>query len=146
MLEQEVEPRGGVLGPGLLIGVGLGGFVDGIVLGLAAAQFGIAVGNVRRPHGYAENMGITNVVLNGGPFDNTRFDEYDEADGPLIEVESEGLIHRYTRTTTTRAVDGEELPVFQFDGTVSPDGGLPGTENPRDRLASPLADELNEDR
>jgi hypothetical protein len=91
-------------------------------------------------------MTVTNVVLSGGPFDNTRFDQYDEADGALIEMEADGLIHRYIRTTATRAAEGRELPVFQFDGTVSPEGGLPGTENPRDRLASPLADEMDADR
>jgi hypothetical protein len=90
-------------------------------------------------------MSTTNVVLRGGPFDNTRFDQYDEDDGPLIEIESDGLIHRYTRTNTRRQTDGDELPVFQFDGTVSPDGGMPGTENPRDRLASPLADEMDDE-
>jgi hypothetical protein len=91
-------------------------------------------------------MSITNVVLTDGPFDNTRFDEYDDADGPLIEIESEGLIHRYIRTTRTRTVDGQDLPVFQFDGTVSPDGGLPGTEDPQKRLASPLAGEMRDAR
>jgi len=89
-------------------------------------------------------MSVKNVVLLGGPFDNTRFDRFDELAGPLIEIESDGLIHRYIPTKKTRPVGGDELPVFQFDGTVSPDGGLPGTETPRDRLASPLADELNE--
>ncbi|WP_166382829.1 hypothetical protein [Catellatospora methionotrophica] len=34
----------------------------------------------------------------------------------------------------------DAVPVYQFDGTVSPDGGMAGTENPRERLASPLAD------
>lgn len=89
-------------------------------------------------------MNAKNVILTGGPFDNTRFDRYDELDGPLIEIESDGLIHRYIPTEQTRSLDGEDLPLFQFDGTVSPDGGLPGTENPRDRLASPLADELRD--
>lgn len=87
-------------------------------------------------------MSITNVVLTGGPFDNTRFDQYDEDEGPLIEFESGGLVHRYIRTHQTRTVEGKELPVYQFDGTIAPDGGLPGTEDPQNRVASPLADEL----
>jgi hypothetical protein len=90
-------------------------------------------------------MSTTNVVLIGGPYDDTRFDEYDEDSGALLEVESDGLIHRYVRTTTTREVDGRELPVFQFDGSMAPDGGQPGTENPRERMASPLADEMDEE-
>jgi hypothetical protein len=91
-------------------------------------------------------MSTTDVILRGGPYDNTRFDQYDEEDGPLIEIESEGLIHRYTRTNTRRQNEGRELPVFQFDGTVSPDGGMAGTENPRNRLASPLADQMEAQR
>jgi hypothetical protein len=89
-------------------------------------------------------MNAKNVVLTGGPFDDTRFDGYDEVGGPLIEIESDGLIHRYIPTEKTRTVDGQELPVFQFDGTVSPEGGMPGTEDPQKRLASPLADEMRE--
>lgn len=90
-------------------------------------------------------MNIKNVVLTGGPFDNTRFDQYDEDEGPLIEFESGGLVHRYTRTHQTRTVEGKDLPVYQFDGTLAPDGGLPGTENPQNRMGSPLADELREE-
>jgi len=61
---------------------------------------------------------------------------------PLLEVAADGLIHRYIITNTRHSAEGRELPVYQFDGTVSPDGGLPGAENPQNRLASPLADEM----
>ncbi|MEV4417673.1 hypothetical protein [Catellatospora sp. NPDC049609] len=79
------------------------------------------------------------VVLSDGPFDGSRLDG---AEGPLLEMEADGLIHRYVATTATRRVDDDELPVYQFDGTISPDGGMAGTENPENRIASPLADEL----
>lgn len=100
---------------------------------------------MRRPFapplpGYASRMNTSrDVLLTGGPFDG---DRYDAADSALIELESDNLIHRYIATTRTQDADGKKLPVYQFDGTVAPDGGLPGTENPADRLASPLADEL----
>lgn len=79
------------------------------------------------------------VLLTGGPFDGSRLDG---AEGALLELESDGLIHRYVATTATRRMDDDELPVYQFDGTIAPDGGMPGTENPVNRMASPLADEM----
>jgi hypothetical protein len=79
------------------------------------------------------------VILTGGPFDGSRIDG---AEGPLLEMESEGLIHRYVATTTSRRLADEDFPVFQFDGSIAPDGGMPGTENPENRIGSPLAEEL----
>lgn len=79
---------------------------------------------------------MTNDVrLRGGPFDGT---SYSDVDAGLLELESDGLIHRYIATSTAEGA----VAVYQFDGTVSPDGGMAGTENPRERLASPLADEI----
>jgi hypothetical protein len=93
--------------------------------------------------GYSLIMKVKlNAVLVGGPFDGTH---YDDPEAALVELESGGLIHRYIATKTTRQVDDEERMVFQFDGTVAPDGGLPGTEDPRIRLASPLADKMRQE-
>lgn len=64
------------------------------------------------------------VVLRGGPFDGTR---YDAADSPLLELESEGMIHRYIATTKTQEADGEQLAVFQFDGLVTPESRQPAS-------------------
>lgn len=47
------------------------------------------------------------------------------------------LIHRYVATTTTRSAGDEEALVYQFDGTIAPDRGMPGTEDPQNRVASP---------
>jgi hypothetical protein len=58
----------------------------------------------------------------------------------LVEVASEGLIHRYIRTTQQRHHDGAELTVYTYDGAVRADGGESGAENAADRVASPLAD------
>jgi len=86
-------------------------------------------------------METQDVYLKGGPLDKSVMDA---AEGPLLEVAVDGLIHRYIATTTHQDAEGRNLPVFQFDGTVSPDGGSPGAEDPQNRLASPLADELRE--
>ncbi|WP_144126563.1 hypothetical protein [Catellatospora sichuanensis] len=83
------------------------------------------------------------VVLASGPFDGSRLDG---VEGPLLEMEADGLIHRYVATTTTRRVAEDELTVYQFDGTISPDGGMAGVENPENRVASPLADELRAEK
>ena len=87
-------------------------------------------------------MGNQSMILRGGPFDGTRFDDVDNTSDGLVELESEGLVNRNIPTTQVQEVDGEELAVYQFDGTVAIDGGMPGAEDPRNRLASPLADEL----
>jgi hypothetical protein len=85
-------------------------------------------------------MTTTQVILAGGPYDQeTR--EIETTVG-LLEILEDGLIHRYVPTAKSRS----NAAVYQHDGAVSPDGGSAGTEDPRERLASPLADELNERR
>jgi hypothetical protein len=86
-------------------------------------------------------METQDVYLVGGPLDKSLVDA---VEGPLLEVAADGLIHRYIMTTTRHSAEGREVPVYQFDGTVSPDGGMPGAEDPQKRLASPLADEMRE--
>ncbi|MEH0936001.1 hypothetical protein [Micromonospora psammae] len=74
----------------------------------------------------------TNAYLLGGPLDgSTR-----EAQSALHEVELDGMIHRYVRTTKQH---GDET-VYNYDGMVAPDGGEPGVEDPAARVASPKAD------
>lgn len=82
------------------------------------------------------------MLLKGGPLDGARCDAPAEHGG-LVEIAGDGLIHRYIPSSATD--DGSDLPVYQFDGTVYPDGGQPGAENPQARLASPLADEMRAD-
>jgi hypothetical protein len=62
-----------------------------------------------------------NAILVGGPRDQTRFAAEDAA---LVELEIDGLVHRYIRTTQSR--DG--LTVFTYDGVVVPGGAPPGVE------------------
>lgn len=62
-----------------------------------------------------------NAILVGGPRDRTRFVAEDAA---LVELEIDGLVHRYIRTTQSR--DG--LTLFAYDGAVDPGGALPGVE------------------
>ncbi|MEE6258706.1 hypothetical protein [Plantactinospora sonchi] len=81
-----------------------------------------------------------NVILLGGPRDGTLAPANDTA---LIEVELDGLVHRYVQTTATRDRDGATYPVYNYDGEVRPGGSESGVEDAGDRVASPLADDLD---
>ncbi|MCZ7427789.1 MULTISPECIES: hypothetical protein [Micromonospora] len=77
----------------------------------------------------------TKAYLVGGPRDGSSQD----ADGKaLVEIEIDGMIHRYIRTTKQHGDDGV---VYNYDGMVAPGGGEPGVEDPAARVASPKADE-----
>ncbi|MEW2445034.1 hypothetical protein [Micromonospora marina] len=77
----------------------------------------------------------TKAYLVGGPRDGSTQD----ADGKaLVEIELDGMIHRYVRTTKQHGDDGV---VYNYDGMVAPGGGEPGVEDPAARVASPKADE-----
>lgn len=77
----------------------------------------------------------TKAYLVGGPRDGNSQD----ADGKaLVEIEIDGMIHRYIRTTKQH---GDDAVVYNYDGMVAPGGGEPGVEDPAARVASPKADE-----
>ena len=83
-------------------------------------------------------MADTEAVLQGGPRDGTTF----QAEGAgLIELEIDGMVHRYV--PTTKNADGRA--VYTYDGMVDPDGAQDGVEHAKDRLASPLAKERDSD-
>ncbi|MFG1739132.1 hypothetical protein ACGFLT_13995 [Micromonospora chalcea] len=76
----------------------------------------------------------TKAYLVGGPRDGSTQD----ADGKaLVEIEIDGMIHRYIRTTKAH----DDGVVYNYDGMVAPGGGEPGIEDPAARVASPKADE-----
>jgi hypothetical protein len=77
-------------------------------------------------------MTNSDALLQGGPRDGTEFDS--EGAG-LIELEIDGMVHRYI-PTMRRA--GDKV-VFTYDGMVDPTGAQDGVENAKDRLASPTA-------
>ena len=58
-----------------------------------------------------------------------------------MELEIDGLVHRYIRTTQDRERNGAALTVYNYDGVVDPDGAQPGIEDSSQRVASPLASE-----
>lgn len=58
------------------------------------------------------------VILVGGPRDGGRYAAPDTA---AIELEIDGLYHRYLRTEATRENDGETLRVYNYDGVVRPE-------------------------
>jgi hypothetical protein len=73
----------------------------------------------------------------GGPRDGTSFHADDAA---LVELEIDGLIHRYIRTSAQRDRDGQTLTVYNYDGAVAPHGSQSGVEDAQRRVSSPLAD------
>ncbi|MER6593620.1 hypothetical protein ABT214_17565 [Micromonospora purpureochromogenes] len=75
----------------------------------------------------------TNAYLVGGPRDGST----QQAASALLEIELDGMIHRYVRTTKQHGEDGT---VYNYDGMVAPNGGQPGVEDPAARVASPKAD------
>ncbi|AYF32270.1 hypothetical protein EAD96_03325 [Micromonospora sp. BL1] len=77
----------------------------------------------------------TKAYLVGGPRDGSSQDTDGKA---LVEIEIDGMIHRYIRTTKQH---GDEGVVYNYDGMVAPGGGEPGVEDPAARVASPKADE-----
>jgi hypothetical protein len=65
------------------------------------------------------------AILVGGPRDGTRFTSEEAA---LIELEIDGFLHRYIRTTAERERDGRSLIVFNYDGVIDPSGAQSGVE------------------
>lgn len=68
---------------------------------------------------------MSDALLVGGPRDQTLFGAEDAA---LVELEIDGLVHRYIRTTQERERDGDRLRVYNYDGVVDPGGAMPGVE------------------
>jgi hypothetical protein len=65
------------------------------------------------------------AVLVGGPRDGERFTAPDAA---LMQLEIDGLVHRYIRTKATRDIDGQSLLVYNYDGEIDPTGAQSGVE------------------
>jgi hypothetical protein len=81
-----------------------------------------------RLHGYPGRITpaeADDAILVGGPRDRTRFAS--EQAG-LVELEIDGMIHRYIRTTATRERDGRSYLVYNYDGEIDPTGARPGVE------------------
>jgi hypothetical protein len=70
-------------------------------------------------------MSDTDAIFIGGPRDETLFAAGDAA---LIEVEIDGLVHRYIRTTAHRERDGRQVLVYNYDGELDPTGAQSGAE------------------
>ncbi len=68
----------------------------------------------RRPDAPMEDV---DAILIGGPRDAVPFQSESAA---VVTLEMDGLIHRYIRTTATRATDRGELLVYNYDGEVRP--------------------------
>lgn len=76
------------------------------------------------------------AILIGGPRDQT---PVSVGDAGLVELATDGLVHRYIRTHQRRERDGRSLTVYNYDGEVAVGGSEPGSESSADRVASPLA-------
>jgi hypothetical protein len=62
----------------------------------------------------------------GGPLNGTPFNSGDAA---MIEVDIDGLVHRYIRTTRER----DSFVVYTHDGEIDPKGAQPGVQRRRRR-------------
>ncbi|HLL68086.1 MAG TPA: hypothetical protein VK453_20570 [Micromonosporaceae bacterium] len=65
------------------------------------------------------------AILVGGPRDG---EPYAAEEAAVVELEIEGLVHRYIRTTKTREHGGHSYPVFNYDGEIDADGAQSGVE------------------
>jgi hypothetical protein len=68
------------------------------------------------------------AIFVGGPRDGSLLDSHGS---PLVEVNIDGLVHRYVLTTKTRERDGGSYTVYTYDGEIDPDGAQPGAETRR---------------
>lgn len=83
-------------------------------------------------------MSDNDAVLQGGPRDGTPFSSQGAG---LVEVEIDGLVHRYILTGKRQESEGSEAAVYTYDGVVDPTGAQDGAEHAKSRMASPLADD-----
>jgi hypothetical protein len=67
------------------------------------------------------------VMLIGGPYDGIVLGPVDQA---VVELERDGLIHRYVVTSKRRERDGHSYAAFNYDGEIDPTGAEPGIETP----------------
>lgn len=65
------------------------------------------------------------AILVGGPRDGSPFTAGDAA---LLELEIDGFVHRYIRTTVSQEHEGREVPVYNYDGEIDPTGAESGAE------------------
>ena len=71
------------------------------------------------------------AILVGGPRDGSLH----ASDGSaLLQVEIDGLIHRYIVTTKQHEQDGGSYTVYNYDGEVNPNGAQSGVETRRGGL------------
>jgi hypothetical protein len=75
------------------------------------------------------------IMLVGGPYDGTVIGTADQA---VIELERDGLIHRYVTTSKRREQEGRSYAAFNYDGTIDPNGSQPGIETPDGGHHTPL--------
>jgi hypothetical protein len=68
------------------------------------------------------------AIFVGGPRDGNLFTSEEAS---LVELEIDGMVHRYIRTTRARDRDGTSYTVYNYDGEIDPGGALPGVEGPR---------------
>ena len=67
-------------------------------------------------------------MLLGGPRDGMLFTAEDAA---IVQLEIDGLIQRYLRTSQRQDHHGRELVVFVYDGASGPRGGDPNSTTTR---------------
>jgi hypothetical protein len=77
------------------------------------------------------------VILVGGPRDGLVLDAVPST---VVELEIDGMIHRYVMTTKQRDDGDRSYQVFNYDGEIDPTGAQPGAEIPDGGHHDPISD------
>jgi hypothetical protein len=75
------------------------------------------------------------AILVGGPRDGALLHSADTA---VVEIEIDGLMHRYVVTTQERENEGRSYTVYNYDGEIDPTGAKPGAETPDGGRHTPI--------
>ncbi|GAB7052214.1 hypothetical protein [Catenuloplanes indicus] len=82
------------------------------------------------------DQSTTEAALVGGPYDG---ETRNAGDTGLIEIENDGLVHRYIHTSKSH----DSAVVYNYDGVVNPAGAEDGAEHSADRVATNVDPDAN---
>ncbi len=76
------------------------------------------------------------TILVGGPRDGVILGTVDSA---VVELEIDGMVHRYVVTTQSRDDGDNAYQVYNYDGEIDPSGAQPGAETPDGGRHNPIS-------
>jgi hypothetical protein len=78
------------------------------------------------------------AILVGGPREGALLRSVGE---PVVEIEIDGLVHRYVITTQQRDYEGRSYTAYNYDGEIDPSGARAGAETPDGGHHQPIEEE-----